>query len=71
VQFQLSSGGFQLSAVGVPGKTYDLFTSTNLVSPTNWLFFTSQPADVNGFLEFTNLAASAPEAFYRLQASEP
>jgi autotransporter-associated beta strand protein len=65
----LTAGVFQFSATGVPGKSYILETTTNLVSPVIWQTLTNLTADVSGALQFNDVnAVNLPQRFYRLTA---
>jgi autotransporter-associated beta strand protein len=60
----LTSNGFQLSSLTIPGITYDVQASTNLV---NWTIIFTNRADTNGLLLFNDPTSSTnPIRFFRL-----
>jgi hypothetical protein len=61
---QSTSSVFQLSAVTIPGITFEVQASTNL---TNWTIIFTSRADTNGFLLFNDPTSSTnPIRFFRL-----
>src|SRR5690349_23175258 len=48
---QLTSNGFQLSALTIPAITYEVQASTNM---TNWTIIFTNRSDTNGFLLFND-----------------
>jgi len=66
-----SDGNFIASGTnnGVPGGTYHVMTSTNLLLPlTNWTVFTSGSFDSNGNFSFTDaISFTNPGMFYLLR----
>jgi autotransporter-associated beta strand protein len=64
ISSQLTSNGFQLSGLTIPGITYEVQASTNL---TNWTIIFTNRADTNGFLLFNDpTSATNPIRFFRL-----
>ena len=65
----ISGGAFTLTASGVPGNPYSLWSATNLASPINWLPLASTNADTNGLVNFSDaLTTNSPQKFYRLSS---
>jgi sugar lactone lactonase YvrE len=63
----LSNGKMSLSFIGFPGGNYALDYSFSL-SPANWIPQTTNLADVNGNLFFTNTVSSATNGFFRIRS---
>ena len=64
ISSQVTSNGFELSALTIPGITYEVQASTNLI---NWTVIFTNRADTNGFLLFNDPTSStAPIRFFRL-----
>ena len=62
-----AGGGTQLSGTGAPGQAYVLQGTTNLAPAILWTPLTTNTADTNGFLQFTEpQATNHPRRFYRL-----
>jgi hypothetical protein len=63
----VTGGGFQLQFTGTPNYPYILQTATNLSPPVNWQSILTNPADGNGYWNFTvtNLPA-LPAGYYRI-----
>jgi hypothetical protein len=62
------AGGFVLNLTGVPGYTCVLETTTNLMSPVNWLPVATNAPGTNGVWQFNDApVASFPQRFYRLK----
>jgi hypothetical protein len=61
---QITSNGFQLSGLTIPGITYEVQASIDL---TNWTIIFTNHADTNGLLLFNDASFSTnPIRFYRL-----
>jgi hypothetical protein len=59
----VGSGGAQMTISAVPGQTYEIQASTNLV---NWVNLNAITADPSGILQFFDAAAqNCPQRFYR------
>jgi autotransporter-associated beta strand protein len=59
---QITSSGYQLSSVTIPGITFEVQASTDL---TNWTIIFTNRSDTNGFLLFNDTPAN-PIRFFRL-----
>jgi autotransporter-associated beta strand protein len=60
------NGSVTLSFAGVPGYTYQLDTTTNLLPPAVWTTISTNTADINGLWQVTDLqATNYPDRFYR------
>ncbi len=60
-------GSFTLSLLGSPGYTYVLESATNLASPVDWLYITTNTPGTNGVWQFTDWqATNFSQQFYRL-----
>jgi len=60
----IGNGTVVLSYLGIPGTNYTLDWATNLTAPVNWMPVATNPAGVNGILNFTN-TSSEPANFFR------
>jgi|GEM_PF-609792 len=65
VRLGLVAGGFRLQFVGVPGTSYQVQRSSNLV---HWLILTNVTAAPNGSLVFDDLTPLPNRGFYRTAA---
>ena len=59
-----NNGTNTMNFLGIPNNNYALDIATNLLPPINWMPVTTNPADINGNLSFTNVS-TLPAAFYR------
>jgi hypothetical protein len=64
----VGQGTFVFSGTnGLPGDTYYVFSSTNLVSAGNWTLESSNTFGTNGWFSITNpVTPGAPQKFYRV-----
>ena len=58
------SGTNVITFLGLPNRNYTLDSATNLTPPINWIPQTTNPANVSGILNFTNVNI-VPQNFYR------
>jgi autotransporter-associated beta strand protein len=64
---RMGNGGMQLSGTGVAGQNYVLQGATNLLPTILWTPIATNPADTNGFFQFTDpQATNYLRRFYRV-----
>jgi hypothetical protein len=66
ISTQFSTDTLQLSATGVAGDPYLLQTTGSLTSPIDWVTISTNFADDNGLVQFTNGIAGGTNQFYRI-----
>jgi hypothetical protein len=62
----VGSGTNVMTFLGIPNYNYALDLSTNLLPPINWMPQVTNPANLDGTLNFTNLG-TLPQGFYRMR----
>jgi hypothetical protein len=62
----LANGYTELDEIVVPGLTYELLTSTNLSSPTNWTMITTFTPPSTPYTNLDTIMPVAPYRFYLL-----
>jgi len=63
----LSAGpALNLIISGLPGRSYILQSSTNLLPPIAWLPVVTNTADTNGVWQFTDTNLNSAQKFYRV-----
>jgi autotransporter-associated beta strand protein len=58
-------GAVTLTVTGIPGRTYQVLTVTNLTFPLSWQTLSTNIAGTNGLFQFTVLGATNAEGYYR------
>ena len=61
--FKANAGTASISFAGIPGSSYNVQVSTNLI---NWTTLLTTNAPANGLFQFNDSNAAKPTAFYRL-----
>jgi len=66
-----SNGSVTFSFSGIPGNTYWVETTTNLMPPVIWMTISTNTAATNGLWQFTDIqATNFPQGFYRTQLAQ-
>lgn len=61
------NGTLHLDLAGMPGLTYVLQATTNLISSGGWLPLATNVPGTNGFWQFSDTVTNNPQRFYRLE----